>query len=233
MGLAEREGPVSATNRGTTRDPKDFYATPKAAFEPLLKILPPTLASDCADNLFCYHEPCAGDGRLIRWLKESGRRAKGSDLYPQSCEEYLPIPVDYLKDTMPYQFVISNPPFSVAFEMCQHALAHSREFMFLLRLSFLESDTRGDWLSAHEPNGLWVLKKRPSFVMSVTCKSDVPIMGGVRTCKHNWMLPIESERPKQCPKCQGCKLSISTSDNSGYAWFYWGPRVSLQGIHHI
>lgn len=231
---------MSATGRGTVRDEKDFYSTPRAAFAPLLNILPPTLAPDCADNLSCYHEPCAGDGRLIRWLKESGRRAKGSDLSPQRCEEYLPISVDYLKDTMPYQFVITNPPFSVAFEMCQHARTHAREFMFLLRLSFLESDGRGDWLSANEPNGLWVLRKRPSFVMACRCKpgmydlgpcGDKPIHMG---CGHSWMLPVESERPKKCPKCGATEsVSISTSDNSGYAWFYWGPRASLHGIHHI
>ncbi len=161
---------MSATGRGTNRDPKDFYATPHAAFAPLLDILPRDVA---------FWEPCAGDGRLISWLLASGRNADGSDLFPQPLPasidpESSPIydvdPVDYLKDTTPREFVITNPPFSVAFEMCQHALQHSDEFMFLLRLSFLESEERGEWLSAHEPAALFVLKKRPSFVMSITCK---------------------------------------------------------------
>jgi hypothetical protein len=218
---------VSATGRGTNRDPKDFYATPFASFSPLLNVLP-------TDVMF--FEPCAGDGRILRWLRDSGRKAIGSDLYPQKGSlidktYYDETPTNYLKVDWQHEFVLTNPPFSIAFEMCQHARKYSREFMFLLRLSFLESEARSDWLSANEPAALFVLKKRPSFVMSVTCKSEVPVMGGVRTCKHNWLLPIEAERPKQCPVCQGSDLAISTSDNSGYAWFYWGDRFT--GIRHI
>lgn len=221
---------MSATGRGTTRDLKDFYATPWAAFAPLLEILP-------RDVDFC--EPCAGDGRLLGWLRKSRRRAIGSDLYPQKGSlidgtYYDERPVDYLKDITQREFLITNPPFSVAFEMCQHARKHAQEFMFLLRLSFLESEDRGDWLSANEPSALYVLKKRPSFVMSITCKSIAkqPIGGPThKVCNHNWLLPVESHRPKFCPMCDGDKLSISTSDNSGYAWFYWGTRFS--GIHHI
>lgn len=222
---------MSATGRGTNRDPKDFYATPRPSFLPLLPHLPRNVQ---------YWEPCAGDGRLIQMLRDSVcDNAYGSDLYPQSDNGrlYLPQPVDYLKDNSQRDFVLTNPPFSVAFEMCQHALTHSNEFMFLLRLSFLESDARGDWLSANEPSGLWVLKKRPSFVMSITCKSlireELFNVVNERPCKHNWLLPIEAERPKVCPKCSGTTLAISTSDNSGYAWFYWGSRASLHGIHHI
>ncbi len=227
---------MSCAGRGTTRDPKDFYSTPRPAFEPLLPHLPFGVH---APEFF---DPCAGDGRLIAWLRDSGRIAHGLDLYPQHQNIYPALATDYLQDNTPREFVLTNPPFSVAFEMCQHALAHADEFMFLLRLSFLESDTRGDWLAAHEPNGLWVLKKRPSFVMSVTCKTEEyhhrefdssERAKPFTVCKHNWLLPIESPRPKVCPKCGGDKLAISTSDNSGYAWFYWGQRESLHGIHHI
>lgn len=227
---------MSATNRGTVRDEKDFYATPRAAFAPLLDILPPTLPPDCADNLSGYYEPCAGDGRIIRWLRESGRHADGADLFPQFSHHAYPLtPVDYLKDETPRQFVLTNPPFGIAFEMCQHAKKHAREFMFLLRLSFLESDERGEWLSANEPSALFVLKKRPSFVMACRCsKASIRDDGNpyTRGCKHSWILPIEAERPKVCPKCGDTQaISISTSDNSGYAWFYWGNR--FQGIRHI
>lgn len=220
---------MSATGRGTTRDEKDYYSTPRAAFAPLLDILPRDVA---------FWEPCCGDGRLIRWLRESGRKAAGADLMHRTHCTELELSecsggVDYLKDATWREFVITNPPFSVAFEMCQHARQHAREFMFLLRLSFLESDDRGKWFEQNEPAGLWVLKKRPSFVMSVTCKSPVVRSVGHELCRHNWLLPIESPRPKSCPKCGGTKLAISTSDSSGYAWYYWGHRTELSGIHHV
>ncbi len=217
----------SATGRGTTRDSRDYYATPWPAFAPLLKILPMSGVT--------YFDPCAGDGRLVRFIREAGGTAHGADLFPQPQESYPQRPADYLTDTRHHPFPITNPPFSIAFEMCRHARLFSPELMFLLRLSFLESEERGDWLSENEPSAGFVLKRRPSFVMSVTCKSDVAeeLFNVVqhRICKNNWLLPVESERPKVCPKCGGSKLAISTSDNSGYAWFYWGDR--FKGIHHI
>lgn len=222
---------MSATGRGTVRDEKDFYPTPFPAVGPLLPHLPTDVR---------FWEPCAGDGRLIRWIRGSGRIADGSDLFPQAQAEmeYKQTPVDYLQDTTQREFIATNPPLSIAFEMAQHALKHSREFMFLLRLSFLESEERGQWFEQHEPAGLWVLKKRPSFAMSITCKTVTGSddVGGVmvpHVCKHNWMLPTDAERPKVCPKCGGNKLAISTSDSSGYAWYYWGHRAELSGIHHI
>lgn len=231
---------MSCKNRGTVTDPKDFYPTPRPSFLPLLPYLP---IGVFAPEFF---DPCAGDGRLINMLRESGRIAHGADLFPQPQDVYPTTALDYLADTTRRDFALTNPPFSVAFAMCQHARQFADEFMFLLRLSFLESDERGDWLTANEPAGLWVLRKRPSFVMSITCKSVVPSewvkdptsqMGGFSKapyqCKHNWLLPIESDRPKVCPKCGGKELSISTSDNSGYAWYYWGKRPELCGIHHI
>lgn len=221
---------MSATARGTERDPKDFYPTPWPAFSPLLPLLPREVP---------IHDPCAGDGRIVRWLRESGRICTGADLFPDYGQTvYVPTATDYLLDTTIREFVSTNPPFSLAFEMCQHARTHSREFMFLLRLSFLESEERGDWLAANEPSALFVLRKRPSFVMSITCKTrpkvtvdDDQRIISPEPCRHNWLRPIESERPKFCPKCGGENLSISTSDNSGYSWFYWGDR--FKGIHHI
>src|SRR6185436_17067883 len=97
---------MSATSRGTTRDPKDFYPTNRTAFAPMIPHLPRGVQ---------YWEPCAGDGRLISMLRESGRVADGSDLFPQQNEFYAATAIDYLADTTPREFVLTNPPFSVAF----------------------------------------------------------------------------------------------------------------------
>lgn len=202
---------MSATGRGTIREPRDFYATPESAFAPLLGILPRVN----------FWEPCAGDGRIIRWLLKSGRHADGADLNPQAgwrCK-----PVDYLKDQNVREFTITNPPFSVAFEMCRHGVIYSRELMLLLRLNFLASEERGDWFTDHEPSALFVLKKRPSFVMSCTCRK--------KKCGHSWFLPVGSKRPTKCPICGTEKPKVSTSDACDYAWFYWGDRFS--GIKHL
>lgn len=138
---------MSSTNRGAVRKPADFYATPKEAFMPLLAYLPPPCAVD-------YWEPACGDNRLITWLRESGRHADGSD---------LSLGTNFLKDFTRRQFIITNPPFSLAQEFCQHALVYSEEVCMLLRLNFLGAQKRRDWWMAHEPNALFVLSKRPDF----------------------------------------------------------------------
>jgi len=142
---------MSATNRGAERREADFYATPLASFERILVFLP-------ADSKF--YDPCCGDGRLIIRMQHAGLHAKGADIRPAAPG--FPVK-DYLLDATPRDFVISNPPFSLAREFVEHALKHSREVMFLLRLNFLGAQRRQEFWRRHEPCALFVLSDRPDF----------------------------------------------------------------------
>lgn len=206
---------MSATGRGTVRDPKDFYATPWEAFAPLLN-------GPLRDLSVSYWDPCAGDGRLILWLSEAGRMAGGADIEPKPSAAPIAT-MDFLQDHTRRSFILTNPPFSIAFEFAQHALDVAPEVMLLLRLGFLGSFERSRWLKANEPNALFVLSSRPSFVMACRCK--------VKECRHSWFLPKGTKRPKVCAKCNAEKPGVSTSDNADYAWFYWGRRY--QGMRHL
>lgn len=207
---------MSATNRGSERIDADFYATPKEAFDPLLPYLPTDVS---------FWEPACGDRRLVNWLTESGRTADGTDLSQGQ---------DFLTDTTPRQFVITNPPFSIAQPFADHALALAPEVMLLLRLNFLASKKRREWWRAHKPSAVFVLGERPSFAMFCECRGLVPVdlttvlpdySGPThKPCKHKWVLPGEAERPKSCPKCAATKIKITTSDATDYAWIYWGTR---------
>lgn len=150
---------MSSTNRGAVRNPADFYATPEAAFKPLLPYLPVTPD---------YWEPACGDRRLIWWLQDSGRTADGDDLNTG---------YDFLKDQERRAFIITNPPFSLAHEFCQHALAYAEEVALLLRLNFLGSQKRRDWWRANEPTALFILSKRPDFTG-----------GGGDSCEYAWFV---------------------------------------------
>lgn len=194
---------MSATNRGAKRTPRDFYATPESAFKPLLPILP---------RGSTYWEPACGDGRIIRWLEADGFHASGSDLVHGW---------DFFKDTTQRDFILTNPPFSVAHGFCEHALPHAREVMFLLPLNFLGSLKRRQWHQRNEVNALFPLADRPNFAMHVKCAD----------CGHSEYFPIETKRPKACSSCASHEISISTSDSNEYAWFYWGRRFS--GIIHL
>ena len=197
---------MSATGRGAVRNEHDFYATPEDAFKPLL----PTLRSVQAD---WFWEPACGDGRLCRWMNEAHLQARGNDLIAG---------YDFLQDEADYPCIITNPPFSLAFEFCQHAVNHAGHVFLLLRLNFLASGRRRSWFVEHEPDALFILSDRPGFVMACRCGLNK---------RHRWTLPIGSQRPKQCPECGHGKVIVSTSDACEYAWYYWGR--SHRGIHHL
>lgn len=136
---------MSSTNRGSIRNPKDFYPTPDFSFKPLLPHL---------DRRGIFWEPAKGDGRLVRWMIEFGLEADGDDI-ETGC--------DYLDDNTPRHTVITNPPFSFAFEFCKNAISTAQNIYFLLPLNFLGSQKRKDWFENHEPQSIFILSKRPSF----------------------------------------------------------------------
>lgn len=144
----------------TTRADKDFYPTPESSFTPLV----PYIVADCIINHdLRVWEPACGDGRLIRLMQEAGLGAEGNDLR----DGY-----DFLEDREPRSCIVTNPPFSLAFEFAQHALKLSRRVYLLLRLDFLASQSRKSWWIEHEPNALFVLSKRPSFTGTKTDARD-------------------------------------------------------------
>lgn len=193
---------MSATNRGATRNERDFYATPMSAYAPLLPYLPNTLE---------YWEPACGDGRLIAWSQQAGLTMRGTDIAPNNG---FGAPTDFLKDETLREFIVTNPPFSIAQAFASHALSRAREVMLLLPLGFLGSSKRRDWWKANETSALFPLSERPSFAMHVKC----------RDCGHSEYFPTGTKRPKACSKCTSFEISISTTDAQDYAWFYWGRR---------
>jgi hypothetical protein len=124
-----------------------LYPTPLESFIPLLEYIPRGAP---------VWEPAAGDFRLVKAMREHGLEADGADLVPDGY--------DFLKDDRRHFCIVTNPPFSLAFEFCQHAVSHSDHIFLLLRLNFLGSQKRERWFSQHEPDALFILSKRPSFV---------------------------------------------------------------------
>lgn len=163
---------MSSTNRGAKRKENDFYATPGRAFMSILPYLPKTL--NCSD-------PAAGDGRLIKWMMESGRIAWGCDLtHGFTCvDDVITIDpdsgVDFLKDDQFREVVVTNPPFSLAQEFIHHSLQVADETFMLLRLNFLGAQKRAEWWKSHEPDAIFVLSERPDFTG-----------GGGDSCEYAW-----------------------------------------------
>lgn len=141
------------------RNERDFYPTPWKAFKPMLKYFPLNKS---------IWEPCQGDGRLVRWLRESGRKADGTDLSEGS---------DYLLDRTYRQVIITNPPFSLTGEFIVHALKHACEIYFLLPLNSLSGQSRYKEIYSKRPLvALFPLVERPSFTQD----------GGTDRVEYGW-----------------------------------------------
>jgi hypothetical protein len=137
---------MSATLRGAKRREADFYATPESAFKPLLPFIRQIGA--------VVWEPAAGDLRLVNWMIEGSIQAAGSDLN---------MGYNFLHDPDRMACVVTNPPFSLALEFCDHAIKRALHVFMLLRLNFLASRKRRAWWNSNKPDALFVLSERPSF----------------------------------------------------------------------
>jgi len=220
---------MSATNRGTTRQPQDFYETPYWCTRAILPLLPAGRVLD----------PCCGEGAILDVAKEQGREAYGIELDEEramvaSQRGHAGECGDALRHSWPdAKVLVTNPPYSLAMDFILRALQWIREkpqaraAAFLLRVNFISSQTRSDFHKQH-PADLHVLPKRPSFILSVSCDA-VPydVFPGKRGCGWAETIPLlptgepRRERPVKCPRCGGA-TKHSSSDATEYAWYVWG-----------
>jgi hypothetical protein len=71
---------------------------------------------------------------------------------------------------------LGNPPFALAQEFIQHTLTMAEQVVFLLRLSFLESQKREHFFARVGVPDVFVLPERPSFTGE-----------GTDACAYAWM----------------------------------------------
>lgn len=132
----------------------DFYPTPAWATRSLLHYVPEiagTLVLECA----------SGDGAISDVLRDQyGCRVITNDLDPRHPSQWHFDATDHeLWMYLGYDggfadWVVTNPPFNVAFPMVQHAVRMARVGVaFLLRKTFLEpTEERGEWLAYNPPS---------------------------------------------------------------------------------
>jgi ribosomal protein S27E len=111
-----------------------------------------------------------------------------------------------------WDLLLTNPPYSLALPFVEKGITLARWAVFLLPLPFLAGISRLPFWARH-PADVYVLAKRPSFVVKVKCEA----CGWTRTFDHD-----STEIPDECPSCGG-KLRRTSNDATDYAWFVWGP----------
>jgi hypothetical protein len=117
----------SANNLGQ-RKKSDFYETPYSITQHLLDREPFDFDST-------VWEPACGDGAIVKVLKEYN--------WQNVVHFDIQTGTDFLRQPDRYDFIITNPPFSLAYEFIQKAKeVADRKFAFLLPLNYLHGQAR-------------------------------------------------------------------------------------------
>jgi hypothetical protein len=227
-------GRSAAAGTGYERHPDDDFATPYWCTRAIVPHLN-TFGLNTR-QLGVALDPCCGSGSILDVLKEDSRwritrgfeinhdryslaKIKGHIVFR---EDTLADDCVWSDDVNPIDVLVTNPPYSLAMPIILKAmpLAQYIDCAFLLRINFLGSQERKPFHIAH-PSDLYPIPRRPSFVMSVSCKKKRDCGWGV-TIPYLPTGELSAPKPTACGQCGG-PVSASSSDATEYAWFVWGP----------
>lgn len=173
---------MSATNRGGTRLDQDAYFTPHPYTYGIVPFLFPRRPITAIDwRRLPVVDPACGDGQILQPLRKLGfapSQLYGFEINPWHAEAARQLTGAHVTTCDTLQTlqtwcpscpvtIIGNPPYSLAFEFfaLSYAIAQrcGGQFALFLRLGFLESDERRDFLQRVAPFA-GVASRRPSFV---------------------------------------------------------------------
>ena len=128
-------------NNKAIREENDFYATDPSAIDKSIRFFEEI---ELSDNLW---EPACGQLHLSCRLKDYGYNVVSSDLVKRN--DYC-IKLDFLQSTKMLENsedIITNPPFKLASDFVKKSmelLNNGRFAVFLLKIQFLETETRAE-----------------------------------------------------------------------------------------
>lgn len=149
---------MSSTNRGSERRKNDFYETPGWCVRALLRTV------DLPDGRWL--EPAVGRGAIVKAVNEFrpslDRSWTGVDIESRTWDFTVNLG-DFRDFILPrFDVVITNPPFLQSLEFAEKALKVGKVVVMLMRLNWLASVKRNQFLRENPPS-VYVLPKRPSF----------------------------------------------------------------------
>lgn len=139
-------GDVSVADTGV-RNAFDYYPTPSWMTRSLLHFHPVIAGA-------IVLEPCAGAGAITRVLLEHGCGVSENDIDPRHGRSMvMDAAAPAFWRSIRTEWVITNPPFTAAFDILTRAVERADHGVaLLLRKTFLEpTDDRGAWLQANPP----------------------------------------------------------------------------------
>lgn len=141
---------ICGGNTAYKRSKSDFYPTPPDATQALLDFIRIPKGT-------LVWEPACGEGHMVRVLEENGMQVIGTDI---QCG------TDFLTADKPsaIQWIITNPPFSLAEQFIRRSAQHSVPFAMLLKAQYWNAKKRYPLFLELPPSYVLPLTWRPDFL---------------------------------------------------------------------
>ena len=145
---------ISGGNSARGRRRSDLYPTPPDVTVALLRFL--NLPKETT-----IWEPAAGDGDMAKAVRDCGMLVDETDI--RSGQDFLTSwrPNDSEYD---YDWIITNPPFSLAEEFIRHAAELQSPFAMLLKAQYWHAAKRAQLFREIPPSYVLPLTWRPDFL---------------------------------------------------------------------
>lgn len=146
------------------RPASDFYPTPREATIVLLDLIAPFLKSGGV-----IWEPACGENDMVDVMREEGYAVIGTDILDGT---------DFLTAQIPEgtEWIITNPPFSLAEQFIRRAYETGLPFAFLLKSQFWHAAGRLPLFRECRPSIIAPLTWRPDFNFKDTGNHGKPLM---------------------------------------------------------
>lgn len=154
---------IACGNSDRPRSKSDFYPTPPDVTVGLLQYL--GLPKDTM-----IWDPAYGDGDMVKiFRKMANKNSYGTDIIEG---------IDFLKvkGAGATDWIITNPPFSLAEEFIEHCVELNKPFALLLKTQFFHAARRTEFFRRYQPTEVLPLTWRPDFLFKTEGKHGAPLM---------------------------------------------------------
>lgn len=233
--MAQRRAVTEADLATDPRADLDFLPTPPWGTRAMLKHVL-KLDREDGQSLSCW-EPCCGEGHMAEPLKEVFGKVYTSDVYPHGYGDvgsFVGVNGLDLGDVARCPFrpdwIITNPPFKLAYEVAVRSLSEARRGVaLLLRLQWLETEERYNLFRQFNPSCMAVYVERLAMMQYGW---DPEASTATAYAWFVWSVPTPSARLEEGPIFPvrfippGCKHLLTIPSDYRFA----KSKASLTGV---
>lgn len=178
---------INGGNTAYKRVQSDFYPTPADATKALLNFL------NLPKGTIVW-EPACGEGHMADEMEKCGLGVKRTDI--QTGYDFLQMPF------LECDWIITNPPFSIADKFIERCIEHNRPFALLLKSQYWHAKKRLALFYKSRPTHILPLTWRPDFLFKTRGSGSplMDVMWVVWDIEYNsspYPVYIPLERPKE------------------------------------